>query len=139
MSPPGAGLRPFVRFPDSQLWLTTYYRVQLAAIGGYDDVRVSTDYREVGTGRALWLRRDGGSRISVVTESARFGLNVFAPDPTGAAVNDLAELARALTAACPSGPVKAYTELSGPIQIDDPNGIPCRYLTFELVIKGSTS
>jgi hypothetical protein len=90
--------------------------------------------------RSVWVRRDGGSRLDVIRETARLAFNVYdATDPTGKAVEDLAQLVRALIGACPDGrPVLAVSSVTAPMQIDDPNGQPRRYLTADLIVRGST-
>lgn len=128
-------LLPLVVFPDVELWLCTYLRDELT-VRGHADVRVATTYQR--QARSVWIRRDGGPRLDVVREVARIGVNVYADGPTGEPVNDLAQLVRALIGACPDGkPVLTVTELSGPSPVDDPSGQPRRYLTFELIVRGS--
>jgi hypothetical protein len=132
-----SGLLPVVRYADPLLWITGYIRAALVALGK-SDVRVSDRYDETNTDRAVWVLPTGGHRLTVVTATRRFGINIYAPGPTGQPVNTLAEDVRSALAACPgSGAVKAYTELSAPVPIDDPNGIPRRYMTCEIVIKGA--
>ncbi len=138
------GLLPVVTFPDSELWLCDYLRQEIAAAAWPDPVRIGVDY--IQGGQAIQVRRDGGPRVSAVLEAARFTANIFAPDPTGVTVGALTQLVRALIGSCPgaavtgwnSRPVKLYTELSGPILVDQSNEIPCRMITFELLIQGST-
>ena len=131
------GLLPVIRYPDSLLWITGYIRAELVALGK-PDVRVSDRYDETPSGRAVWILPNGGHRLSPVTATRLFGINIYAPGPTGQPVNDLAEDVRSVLEASPgSGAVKAYTELAAPMPIDDPNGIPRRYMTCEIVIKGS--
>lgn len=129
---------PVVVFPNVVLWTCTYLRAELTA-RGHADVRVASTYEQVP--RSVWVRRDGGPQLDVVRESARLGINVFdATDPTGQAVDDLAQLVRALIAACPDGrPVVGVSGITGPLQIDDPTGQPRRYLSADLIVRGTTT
>jgi hypothetical protein len=130
------GLLPPVMFPDVELWLSDHLRGELVN-RGHPDVRVATNYKQVP--RSVQIRRDGGPRLDAVREAARMGISVRADGPTGGPANDLARLVHALIGACPNGkPVLAVTLLTGPIEVDDPNGQPLRYLTAELIVRGST-
>lgn len=125
------GPRPVVLFPDVELWLTNYLRGELEEA----DVFVSTKRQD--RARWVWVRRDGGPQLDLVREAARVTINVGATDPTGKAVNDLAQLVRALVVACPDGdPVARAVCLSGPSPIDDPTGQPRRVMSFELITIG---
>lgn len=129
------GLLPLVVFPDVELWLTSYLRTGLTA-AGWPDTRVATNYRR--RPRSVWVRGDGGRRLDVVRSAPRLGLNVYADGETGQPVNDLARLVHALIGACPDGrPVLAVSSLTEPVEVDDPNGQPRRYLTCELIVRGS--
>jgi hypothetical protein len=130
-----AGLLPVVVFPDVELWLTGYLRTGLTA-AGWTGVRVATT-KEPGA-RSVWVRGDGGRRLDAVRAAARVGVNVFADGANGQAVSNLARLVHALVGACPDGrPVLAVSSLTQPFPIDDPTGQPCRYLTAELIVRGS--
>jgi hypothetical protein len=127
------GLLPAVIFPDVELWLTTYLRTELTARS--ESARVGAN--RIQAARWVWIRRDGGPRLDATREAARITINVGADGPTGQPVNDLAQLVRALVGACPSGPVKRATELSGPSPVDDATGQPRRVMAFELIVAGS--
>jgi hypothetical protein len=126
---------PVVVFPDTLLWLSGYLRTALVARGYGDDLLVGTKYERHES--VVWLRSDGGPRLDITRQVVRLGINVFADGPTGKPVNDLAALVSALVTACPDGNPVVRATCSGPAQIDDPNGQPCRYLTGELIVRGS--
>lgn len=126
-----------VIFPDVELWATGYLRAALAArtepyaAAVYVGTAVPSTRRD----RMVTVRRDGGPRLDVIREAARLGVNVWGK--TEQEVSDLARLVRALLWAAPDGkPVTKVTELSGPSPIPDVQ--PRRFLTFELVVRGST-
>lgn len=128
---------PLVAFDDVELLLTTYLRTALNArtepyvIG----VKISNKTPNPLPTRLVTIRRDGGPRLDVAREAARVGVNVWAA--TEQDVSDLARLVRALIWACPTGsPICKVTELSGPSPIADV--APKRYLTYELVVKGTS-
>lgn len=119
-------------FPDVELWATAYLRTALAA-HGYVGMAVSN--RRESQATAVQVRRDGGPTLDQVRESARLGVNVYAP--TEQAATDLARTVSALLRAAADGaPVLRVTQTSGPSPIADESG-PRRYMTFELTIRGT--
>lgn len=124
-------MRPTIIFPDVELWATDYLRTALAA-NGYPGVFVSN--RRESQQAAVWVRRDGGPVLDEVRESARLGVNVFA-----ASEQEASNLARTVSALLRAGadgtPVLRVQQTSGPSPIAD--GAPRRYMTFELVTRGS--
>lgn len=125
-----------VVFPDVELWTTTYLRAALAArpesyAAAHVDNKVPNPRRD----RMVIVRRDGGPRVSTVTEAARLAVRVWAP--TEKAANDLSRLVRALlTVAADGNPVCRVTDLSGPVAVPDESGQPLRYFTLELTVRG---
>lgn len=118
-------------FPDVELELCARLRTDLAA-HGYAGMFVSNTRGTQAT--AVWVRRDGGPTLDVVRESARVGVNVFAP--TEQAVTDLARTVSALMRAMPDGdPVVRVVQTSGPSPIAD--STPRRYMTFECTQRGT--
>jgi len=123
-------------FPDSELWLVGYLRGALAArpepyAAG---VKVGTAVPNPRITRMVVVRRDGGPKINLRQEVARFGINVWGG--TEQEVTDLARLTRALLAASVGvGPVRKVVESSGPSPIADAQ--PRRYLVVEFTITGS--
>lgn len=120
-----------VIFPDVELWATGYLRTALAS-HGYPGMFVSNKRGTQTT--AVWVRRDGGPAGQVL-ETPRLGVNVYAP--TEQKVIDLARVVSALLRAAPDGnPVTRVVQTMGPSPIPDASG-PRRYMTFELVVRGS--
>lgn len=115
-------------FPDSELWLTGALRAALAGV--YVDIRIPTQRRP----REVILRRDGGPE-EFITADQRFGFRVFAPSEKEA--TDLADLTSARVRALRgSGPARRITTTS-PFPVDDPSGIPLRYFTAEIAVRGT--
>lgn len=126
-----------VIFDDVEMLVTTYVRAALALrVEPYTTgVKVGVTVPNPRPTRLVTVRRDGGPRLDVVRESARIGVNVWAGTEQDA--SDLARLVRALLWAMPDGkPVTKVTELSGPSPVAEDSGAR-RYLTFELLVKGS--
>jgi hypothetical protein len=122
---------PAIIFPDVELEVTAYLRDALAA-NGYPDMFVSNRRETQPT--AVWVRRDGGPVLDVVRESARLGVNVFAP--TEKAATDLARTVSALMRVAADGdPIVRVVQTSGPSPIAD--STPRRYMTFEVTTRGS--
>lgn len=118
-------------FPDVELTLTGYLRAALAA-NGYPGIFVSNARGTQAT--AVWVRRDGGPVLDQIRESARVGINVFAP--TEQAVTNLARTVSALMRAAADGsPIVRVTQPTGPTPIADAS--PRRYMTFEVVVRGT--
>lgn len=120
-----------VIFPDVELWASGYLRTALAA-NGYPGMHVGNKRGEHTT--AVWVRRDGGP-AQQVTEDARMGVNVFAA--TDDEAGNLARVVSALMrAAAGSGSVRRVRQTLGPSPIPDAAS-PRRYMTFELVLRGT--
>lgn len=118
-------------FPDVELELTAYLRTSLAA-HGYPGMFVSNRRETQAT--AVWLRRDGGPALDVFRESARVGVNVFAP--TEKAATDLARTVSALMRVAADGePILRVSQSAGPTPIADAS--PRRYMTFEVHVRGT--
>jgi len=129
---------PFVEFPDVELWATTYLRAALAARpeSYAAGVKVGVAVPATRSDRMVQVRRDGGPRLDMAREAARLGVNVWGK--TEQEATDLARLVRALFGGAADGkPVCRVQELSGPSPVADESGQPRRFLTFELVVRGS--
>ena len=125
---------PVVVFPDVELWATGYLRAALTA-QGETDVFVGNVEPSNAFGRRVIVRRDGGRASRPMLDTARLGVRVLATSEKQA--NDLAALVRALLAGSANhGPVRHYTDVSGPSAISDPSG-PMRYFVCELTVRGS--
>lgn len=127
-----------VVFPDIELWATDYLRDALAARpeSYASDVFVATTVPSPRRDRMVIVRRDGGPRLDAVRERARIAVRVFAA--TEEDVTDLARMVRALLWVGADGkPVSRVDELSGPSAIPDEQ--PHRYMTFELIARGTAA
>lgn len=115
-------------FPDSELWLTGALRAAL--VGVYVDIEVPTARRP----KEVVLRRDGGPD-GLVQSRQRFGFRVFATKK--ADVIPLADLVSAHVRGLRfTGPARDITTTS-PFSVNDPSGVPCRYFTAEIAVRGT--
>jgi hypothetical protein len=122
-------------FPDVELTVTGYLRTRLASYAG-GPVRVSTAYK--GGPLEVTVRRDGGPALDAVREVARLGVNVYATANNDQAVSNLARTVAALLSASADGnPILSARQTSGPSPIPEASGLTHRYLTFELIVRGS--
>lgn len=123
--------------PDVELWLCTYLRDRLAASGQpyASGVVVSISVPDPVPPRLVVVRRDGGARLDIVRESARFGVQVWAETDKDA--TDLAGLTLGLILASPDGmPVLSASQMSGASSVAEPNpGRRKRYATVELIVR----
>jgi hypothetical protein len=76
--------------------------------------------------------------VGGVREVARLGVRVWAS--SDAEVADLTGLVRGLLAASVGeGPIRAFSEVAGPVTVPEESGQPLRYFTVELVARASKS
>lgn len=129
-------MQPIVMFPDVEAWAVSFLRDALAereepyAQGVFVATNVPTERRD----RMAIVRRDGGTRRTVVTETARLGVRVFGGSEEEA--SDLTTLVRALLMASPGeGPVRRYAEIAGPARLIEESGQPLRYFSAELTVR----
>lgn len=127
-----------VVFPDIEAWLIAYLDAALTdRTESYtDDVLVTneTDADDDAV-RSVIIRRDGGPQLDRVRELARMSVRVFAANDADA--TDLANMVRALIAACPDGkPVSRAVEQSGPTPVPDARS-PLRLLVVDLTVRAS--
>jgi hypothetical protein len=131
--------RPAIVFPDVELWAVGYLKAQLDARPETyaADVEVNTKTPNPRPPKLVTVRRDGGPLLDLVRETARLGVNVWAPHEADA--NDLTRLVRALLgAAAGHGPVLRVSGLFGSSAIPEASGNHRRFFTVELVVRGST-
>lgn len=115
-------------FPDSELWLTGALRAAL--VDAYVDIEVPTTRRP----KEVILRRDGGPD-ALIQSRQRFGFRVFATKKADAI--RLADLASAhLRGLRFTGPIRDVSTTS-PFSVNDPSGVPCRYFTAEVSVRGA--
>lgn len=127
-----------VMFPDVLLWATGYLRDALGArLEPYAaNVHVGTSMPTKRPKRAVILRRDGGPKLDPARESARLSVQVWGG--TEQDVNDLTRLVRALLWAAPNGePVVRVDDSAGPSTIVDESAQPGRYMTFDVIVRGT--
>lgn len=124
-----------VEYPNVVLWATGYLRTRLAAYG-YPMARVADTYN--GEPLAVWIQRDGGGGLDVIREDARLRLNCYAAGATSEPVDNFARrVSTLMRAAINTGPVRVVREVAGPTPIADANGIPRRYLLYDVTVVGS--
>ena len=115
-------------YPDSELWLTGELRSALTGV--HVGIRVPTQRRP----KEVIVRRDGGPEGFVIA-TQRFGIRCFAA--TEKQVSDLADETSARVRALRfTGIARAVTTTS-PFPVEDPSGVPCRYFTAEVAVRGT--
>jgi hypothetical protein len=128
---------PGIVWPDVEAAFIAYMSAALAArpepvTAG---VRVGNDQKAT-PARQVVVRDDGGPRLGDVRATARIGVRVLAKTWPDCA--DLASLVVALIGAWPDGdPVVAVSSLSRGYPVVDEANIPERYITAELVVRGT--
>lgn len=116
-------------YPDSELWLTGALR---AALPPETFVGIQIPARRYST--EVIVRRDGGPEGFVIAVQ-RFGIRVFAADEKS--VSDLADLTSAHVRALRfTGPARDISTTS-PSPVEDESGIPLRYFTAEIAVRGT--
>lgn len=123
--PAGAASTVLV-FEDIEIWLAAYLRSLLADV--FVGRKVPTTRRDY----MVTIRRVGGVTRNRVSETARIGVNVYAPDDAKA--NDLAAKVRAYVGATAGEGNVRQSTTTGFYEVEDSQ--PRRYFTAELVIKG---
>ena len=127
-----------VLFPDVELHFTAYLRSALAARAEpyASGVKVDRIAPTALPARLVTIRRDGGSQLDQVRESARLTVNVWHETPQGA--TDLARLVRALLWASPTGSPVLRVELnSAPSVVPEENGRAHLVMVFDAWIRGT--
>ena len=87
-------------------------------------------------GRIIVVRSDGGPKLDWVRKSERIGITVWAD--TYADASDLARLIEALSITMTSDSIKLSQVVLSPVRVDEAGPQECRYMTLELITKGST-
>lgn len=130
--------RPPVVFPDVEQWAVGYLRTFLddRTEDFAHDVDVDVKTPELIPARLVTVRDDGGQRRPGVTKTASLGINVWAERRKDA--SDLARLvAAALEASAGHGPVVAHLATSGPYPVGEESEKPRRYVSVDLIVRGS--
>jgi hypothetical protein len=86
--------------------------------------------------RIVVIRSDGGEQIDWVRKIDRIGITVWANTYSDA--SDLARIISALAVTLTGEEIKASRVVLSPTRIDEAGPQECRYMTLELITKGST-
>ena len=86
--------------------------------------------------RIVVIRSDGGTQQDWIRKSERVGITIWANDYAQA--SELARLIEALAITLTGNEIKLSRIILSPVRIDEPGPQECRYLTLELITKGST-
>lgn len=120
-------------FPDVETVVPVRLRVLLASRDA-DDVFVGRKVPSPRRPRMVTMVRDGGN-VSSARDRTRVRMLVRAA--TDADANDLAALVVALAPLMVDGaPILRVEHLSGPYEVPDDSGQPCRYLLFQIDTRG---
>jgi hypothetical protein len=135
-------MMPAVIFPDVEKVLVAAVKAELEARSETyaQDVHVSTikpaaDLVPYPT-RIIVIRADGGPKLDWVRKSERVGIQIWAN--TYADASDLARLIEALSVTMTGESIKLSQVVLSPIRVDEAGPQECRYMTLELITKGST-
>jgi hypothetical protein len=122
-----------ILFPDVETVVPAALRSSLAA-RGISDVFVGRKVPAERRPRMVTVIRDGGN-VSAARDRARVRMLIW--DEDDAKVNDLAALVVALVPLMVDGaPILRVEHLSGPYEVPDDSGQPCRYLLFQIDTRG---
>lgn len=131
--------RPALVFPDVEAWAVGYLSAALSArpepfAAG---VRVTATWPAGQIpARLVAVRDDGGPRSGPTTKTTSVAVNVWAATQEDA--TDLALLVAGLLEAAPGhGAIVAHDGGTGPARVVEESGIPRRYLTADLVVRGA--
>jgi hypothetical protein len=133
---------PAVIFPDIERVLVAAIKAELVARAETyaQNVYVATKKpaadKNPYPARIVVIRSDGGPKLDWVRKSERIGITIWAD--TYADASELARLIEALAITLTSDSVKLSQVILSPIRIDEAGPQECRYITLELITKGST-
>jgi len=85
--------------------------------------------------KIITLRSDGGTHLDHVRRMERLGLSIFAD--TYAEASELARLVEAVVRTLTGNEIKLINVVSSPIRIDEKSDQEHRYMTLEIITKGS--
>lgn len=135
-------MMPAVIFPDIEKVLVAAIQAELddRAESYAQDVVVATKKPAADISpypsRIVTIRSDGGPKLDWVRKSERVGITIWADTYSDA--SNLARLIEALSITMTGEHIKLMQVILSPIRIDEPGPQECRYLTLELITKGST-
>jgi len=133
---------PAVIFPEIEKVLVAAIQAELdsRAEAYAQDVHVATKKPAPDVNpypaRIVVIRSDGGAQLDWIRKSERVGITIWANDYAQA--SDLARLIEALAITLTGNEIKLSRIIMSPIRIDEAGPQECRYLTLELITKGST-
>jgi hypothetical protein len=85
--------------------------------------------------RIITVRSDGGPKIDWVRKLERVGINIWANKYAEA--SDLARLIEALSVTLTTDNIKSVRVVLSPTRVDEAGPQEQRYMTLELIVKGS--
>jgi hypothetical protein len=135
-------MMPAVIFPDIEKVLVAAIKAELATrTEAYaQNVFVATkkpapDVKPY-PARIIAIRSDGGPKLDWIRKSERIGITIWANTYSDA--SDLARLIEALSITLTGDEVKLAQVILSPVRVDEAGPQECRYMTLELITKGST-
>ena len=135
-------MMPAVIFPDVEKVLVAAVKAELETrTESYaQDVHVSTIKPAADItpypSRIIVIRGDGGPKLDWVRKSERVGITIWANSYSDA--SDLARLIEALSVTMTGEFIKLTQVILSPVRVDEAGPQECRYMTLELITKGST-
>jgi hypothetical protein len=133
---------PAVIFPEIEKVLVAAIKTELDSRSEpyAEDVYVATKKPAADVNpypaRIVTIRSDGGSQLDWIRKSELVGITIWANDYAQA--SDLARLIEALAITLTGNEIKLSRIMMSPVRIDEAGPQECRYLTLELITKGST-
>ena len=85
--------------------------------------------------KIIVVRSDGGTHLDHVRRMERLGLSIYAD--TYAEASDLARLVEALVRTLTSAEIKLIDVVLSPVRIDEASEQEHRYMTLEIITKGT--
>jgi hypothetical protein len=135
-------MMPAVIFPDVELVLVAAIKAELLTRSETyaQNVFIATKKpaadKNPYPSRIITIRSDGGPKLDWVRKSERVAITVWAD--TYADASNLARLIEALSITLTSESIKLSQVILSPVRIDEAGPQECRYMTLELITKGST-
>jgi hypothetical protein len=135
-------MMPAVVFPDVEKVLVAGLKAELEerAESYAQDVYVATKKPAADQNpypaRIIVVRSDGGPKLDWVRKSERIGITIWANTYSDA--SDLARLIEALSITMTGESIKLSQVILSPVRVDEAGPQECRYMTLELITKGST-
>jgi hypothetical protein len=135
-------MMPAVVFPDAEKVLVAAIKAELEtreesyAQNVYVATKKPAADQAPYPARIVVIRSDGGPKLDWVRKSERIGITIWAD--TYADASDLARLVEALSITLTGESIKLTQVVLSPVRVDEAGPQECRYMTLELITKGST-